>query len=70
MGERGSAFWRKDKAERGLGFSNIYLHLLGFRIDFFLRFFKKKKIYCVDVENCGSFKGFGFIYIYILISCF
>ena len=46
MGERGSAFWRKDKAERGLGFSNIYLHLLGFRIDFFLRFFFLKKILC------------------------
>ena len=21
--------------------------------------------YCADVENCGSFKNFGFIYIYI-----
>ena len=20
--------------------------------------------YCADVENCGSFRGFGFIYIY------
>ena len=24
--------------------------------------------YCVDVENCGRFKGFGFIYIYIYID--
>ena len=23
--------------------------------------------YCVDVENCESFKSFGFIYIYIYI---
>ena len=23
--------------------------------------------YCVDVENCGSFKSFGYIYIYIYI---
>ena len=30
-----STIWRKDKAERGLGFSNIYLHLSGFRIGFF-----------------------------------
>ena len=21
--------------------------------------------YCADVKNCGSFRGFGFIYIYI-----
>ena len=37
--ERGSAFWRKDKVERGLGFSNIYLRLLGFRIGFFFALF-------------------------------
>ena len=23
--------------------------------------------YCTDVENCESFKGFGYIYIYIYI---
>ena len=23
--------------------------------------------YCADVENCGSFRDFGFIYIYIYI---
>ena len=31
--------------------------------------FELKKIilfkYCVDVENCESFRGFGYIYIYI-----
>ena len=42
---------------------------------FFLRkrnvryLFKKSQIilfkYCVDVENCESFRGFGYIYIYI-----
>ena len=26
-------------------------------------FFLKK--YCANVENCGSFKGFGFLYKYI-----
>ena len=31
----GSAFWRKDKAEHGFGFSNIYLCLSGFIIVFF-----------------------------------
>ena len=30
-----STIWRKDKAERGLGFSNIYLCLSSFRIGFF-----------------------------------
>ena len=50
-----STIWRKDKAERGFGFSNIYLCLSSFRIGFF--FFK----YCVDVENYGSLRGFGFI---------
>ena len=24
--------------------------------------------YCADVENCGSFKSFGYIYIYIYIE--
>ena len=24
--------------------------------------------YCADVENCGSFRGFGYIYIYIYID--
>ena len=24
-------------------------------------------IYCAVVKNCGSFRGFGFIYIYIYI---
>ena len=42
---------------------------------FFLRkrnvryLFKKSQIilfkYCVDVKNCESFRGFGYIYIYI-----
>ena len=31
---------------------------------FFFFFFK----YCADVENCGSFRGFDFIYIYIYID--
>ena len=34
-----STIWRKDKAERGLGFSNIYLCLSSFRIGFFFFFF-------------------------------
>ena len=25
--------------------------------------------YCTDVENCESFRGFGYIYIYIYINC-
>ena len=61
-----STIWRKDKAERGLGFSNIYLCLSSFRIGFlffyfffgFMFFFLK---YCVDVDNYGSLRGFGFI---------
>ena len=36
---------------------------IGFSKSFILIFLKKK--YCADVENCGSFKSFGFIYIYI-----
>ena len=38
--------------------------VLGFYVQLFLILFFK---YCVDVENCGSFKSFGFIYIYIYI---
>ena len=52
-----------------------YIRLLGFRIGFFfsLIIFFFGWVYgffffnCADVENCGSFRGFGFIYIYILI---
>ena len=51
--EPGSTFWRKDKVELGLGFSNIYLRLK--RFFFFL--------ILADVENCESFRDFGFIYI-------
>ena len=39
--------------------------VLGFYVQLFLILFFK---YCVDVENCGSFKSFGFIYIYRLLS--
>ena len=49
--EHRSAFWRKDKAE---GWFCIEFKGLFF---FFLK-------YCADVENCDSFKGFGFIYIF------
>ena len=24
--------------------------------------------YCADMENCGSFRGFGYIYIYIILK--
>ena len=56
--------WRKDKAKCGLGFSNIYLRLSSFRIGFFFFFFLDLCFffkYCVDVENYGSLRGFGFI---------
>ena len=61
-----STIWRKDKAERGLGFSNIYLCLSSFRIGFFFFFFFFGFMffffkYCVDVDNYGSLRGFGFI---------
>ena len=39
--------------------------MLGFRVQLFLILFFK---YCTDVENCGSFKSFGYIYIYIYID--
>ena len=38
---------------------------LCFFFFWFMFFFFK---YCADVENCGSFKSFGFIYIYIYID--
>ena len=31
-------------------------------------FFFKKNLINADVENCGSFKSFGYIYIYIYID--
>ena len=37
---------------------------LCFFFFWFMFFFFK---YCADVENCGSFKSFGYIYIYIYI---
>ena len=42
--------------------------LSGFRkaLFYFYVFFKKK--YYIEMENCGSFKSFGFIYIYIYID--
>ena len=50
----------RETAERGLGFSNIYLHLSVLEEVFFaLMFFFFK--YCVDVDNYGSLRGFGFI---------
>ena len=39
--------------------------VLGFRVQLFLILFFK---YCVDVENCGSLKSFGYIYIYRLVE--
>ena len=41
MGERGSTFWRKEKAE---SWFCVYRVLE--------KFFFKKKNYCVNVENC------------------
>ena len=34
------------------------------KLYFTFMFFLKKKYY-IEMENCGSFKSFGFIYIYI-----
>ena len=47
------------------GFKSFMLHEKFF-IFFSLCFFFLK--YCTDVKNCGSFKGFGYIYIYIFID--
>ena len=41
------------------------------RVSLLVKFELKKLIlfkYCADVENCESFRGFGFIYIYIYID--
>ena len=66
----------KREDNKGLHFGGrrrLVLYLLGFGKDFFFpfiyfisfgfRFFFFK--YCTDVENCGSFRWFGYIYIYI-----
>ena len=42
--------------ELGSGFKKVLLLLLFFK-------------YCADVENCGSFKSFGFIYILVIGPC-
>ena len=40
--------------------------LSGFRKAlFYFYVLKKIYIYYIEMENCGSFKSFGFIYIYI-----
>ena len=44
---------------------NLVFCIIGFYV---LSGFLKKSIFFLnnaDVENCGSFKGFGYIYIYI-----
>ena len=70
--EIGSGFWRKKKAGFVfIGFWKrfylslfIYLFLVPEKI-FFMFFFLK---YCADVENCGIFKSFDYIYIYIYMG--
>ena len=78
VGERRYAFWRKEKAKEGKGcmwgngravykvlekyFAFMFLFLVLEFFFFFSFFFFK---YCADVENCGSFRGFSFIYILI-----
>ena len=47
--------------EEGEG-RELVLRLSGFRKVFFFNF-----NYCVNVENCESFRSFGFMYIYIYI---
>ena len=47
----------------------IFWFLSGSRKGFFLRFFFFF-LNCANVENCGSFRDFGYIYIYIYILIF
>ena len=66
---QGFVFWRKKKTGFGLigfwkRFCLHFFYFFGFRKGFFFGFFFFFK-YCADVENCGSFRGFGYIYIYI-----
>ena len=71
--ERGSTFWRKDKAECGLGFSNIYLRLSGFRIGFFF-FCWVYIFFFFNIVPMWKIMGVSeasilYIYIYILALC-
>ena len=60
---QGSAFWRKKKAGFVfIGFWKRFFFAFIF-IFIFLVLEKLKKKKCANVENCGSFRRFGYVYI-------
>ena len=73
MLEKAESWERRTDGALGLGFRIISGKSIWFEKGEYIYLIKKNKSDLkikknADVENCGKFKGFGYIYIYIYID--